>query len=43
LIDQGAVKIDGERIHTYDLERRFVEGRLIQAGKRQFLRVELTG
>jgi len=42
LIDQGAVKIDGERIHTYDLERSLIEGRLIQAGKRQFLRVALT-
>jgi tyrosyl-tRNA synthetase len=39
LIDQGAVKVDGEPVHEYDIDRSLVEGRLIQAGKRQFVRL----
>jgi tyrosyl-tRNA synthetase len=42
MIDQGAVKIDGEPIHVYDHETRFVDQKLIQAGKRQFVRVHVV-
>ena len=39
LIDQGGVRIDGEPVSGYDLPRQQVEGALIQAGKRQFMRI----
>jgi tyrosyl-tRNA synthetase len=39
VIDQGGVKVDGEPLAGYELPRAEVENRLIQAGKRQFLRV----
>jgi len=42
MIDQGGVKIDGERIRAYDAERHLVEDKLIQAGKRTFVRVHLV-
>jgi tyrosyl-tRNA synthetase len=42
MIDQGAVKIEGEPIHVYDHETRFVDNKLIQAGKRQFVRVHVV-
>ena len=39
VIDQGGVKLDGEPLAGYELPRAEVENRLIQAGKRQFLRL----
>ena len=38
LIDQGAVKINGETAREYDIERSRLEGALVQAGKRRFMR-----
>jgi len=38
LIAQGAVKLGGEPVHELDLPRRSLEGALLQAGKRRFLR-----
>jgi tyrosyl-tRNA synthetase len=39
VIDQGGVKADGRSISSYDVETASVEGVVIQAGKRQFLRI----
>ena len=39
VIDQGGVKVDGEALAGYDVDRSTVEGRVIQAGKRNFVRV----
>jgi tyrosyl-tRNA synthetase len=39
VIDQGGVKLDGAPLTAYELPRAEVENRLIQAGKRQFLRL----
>jgi tyrosyl-tRNA synthetase len=39
VIDQGGVKLDGAPLAAYELPRAEVENRLIQAGKRQFLRL----
>jgi tyrosyl-tRNA synthetase len=41
LIDQGGVRLDGEVVSELDLARERLEGALLQAGKRRFLR--LTG
>jgi tyrosyl-tRNA synthetase len=38
LIAQGAVKLDGEPITELDLPRARLEGSLVQAGKRRFMR-----
>lgn len=42
LIDQGAVRIDGEKITTKNLVISEKKGIIIQAGKRRFARVILT-
>jgi tyrosyl-tRNA synthetase len=39
VIDQGGVKLDGAPLSAYELPRSEAENRLIQAGKRQFLRL----
>jgi tyrosyl-tRNA synthetase len=39
VIEQGGVKIDGEPLASFELPRSDVENRLIQAGKRNFLRL----
>jgi tyrosyl-tRNA synthetase len=39
LIAQGAVKIDGEPVNDLDVPRRRLEGSLVQAGKRRFVRL----
>ena len=39
VIDQGGVKVDGEAVSGYDLRREDVEGAVIRAGKRQFVRI----
>jgi tyrosyl-tRNA synthetase len=38
LIAQGAVKIDGEQAAELDIPRATLEGALVQAGKRRFMR-----
>jgi tyrosyl-tRNA synthetase len=38
LISQGAVKIDGEPVFELDVPRARLEGALVQAGKRRFMR-----
>jgi tyrosyl-tRNA synthetase len=38
LIAQGGVKVDGEPVAEIDLPRRRLEGALVQAGKRRFMR-----
>jgi len=39
VIDQGGVKANGRSITSYDVDTASVEGVVIQAGKRQFLRI----
>jgi tyrosyl-tRNA synthetase len=39
LIDQGGVRLDGEVVTELDLSRERLEGALLQAGKRRFLRL----
>jgi tyrosyl-tRNA synthetase len=39
MIDQGGVKADGQAVTSYDLETKTLDGAVIQAGKRQFLRI----
>jgi tyrosyl-tRNA synthetase len=38
LIAQGGVKVDGEPVAELDLPRARLEGALVQAGKRRFMR-----
>ena len=38
LIGQGAVKINGEVVSELDLPRDALDGALVQAGKRRFMR-----
>ena len=38
LISQGAVKIDGEPVYDLDVPRARLEGAVVQAGKRRFMR-----
>jgi tyrosyl-tRNA synthetase len=39
VIDQGGVKADGRVLSSYDVETASIAGEVIQAGKRQFLRI----
>ena len=39
VIDQGGVKADGRVLTSYDIETDSIAGDVIQAGKRQFLRI----
>jgi tyrosyl-tRNA synthetase len=39
LLEQGAVKVDGEVVTALDLPRKRVENALVQAGKRRFVRL----
>jgi tyrosyl-tRNA synthetase len=39
LIQQGAVKLDGERIGTLEMDRAALIGRALQVGKRRFARL----
>ncbi len=41
VIDQGGVKLDGEPVTSYEVDRASLDGAVLQAGKRQFLRVHL--
>jgi len=38
-IDQGAVKVNGEPVHGYDAAAAGLDGAVLQAGKRQFVRL----
>jgi tyrosyl-tRNA synthetase len=40
LIEQGGVKLDGEAVRELDLPRERLEGTVLQAGKRRFVRLE---
>src|ERR671923_437171 len=42
LIAQGGVKVDGEPVADLDLPRARLEGALLQAGKRRFMRLSAT-
>jgi tyrosyl-tRNA synthetase len=39
VIDQQGVKVDGRPVTSYEMARSEVEGAVVQAGKRQFLRI----
>jgi tyrosyl-tRNA synthetase len=39
VIEQGGVKVDGEPVHDLELPAERLRGALVQAGKRQFLKV----
>jgi tyrosyl-tRNA synthetase len=39
VIDQGGVRVNGTAVSTYEVPRQDVEGAVIRAGKRQFVRV----
>jgi tyrosyl-tRNA synthetase len=39
VIDQGGVSADGRRLDSYDVAARELDGRVLQAGKRRFLRL----
>jgi tyrosyl-tRNA synthetase len=41
VIEQGGVKIDGEPVHDLELPAERLRGTVVQAGKRQFLRVSV--
>jgi tyrosyl-tRNA synthetase len=41
-IDQGGVKIAGEAVAAYEIPGSAVDGAVVQAGKRQFVRVRLV-
>lgn len=39
LIDQGAVTVDGEPIGTYETSKSLLQGKVLRAGKRRFVRL----
>jgi tyrosyl-tRNA synthetase len=39
VIDQGGLRVDGEALRSYEISREAVEGRVMQAGKRRFVRL----
>jgi tyrosyl-tRNA synthetase len=41
-IDQGGVKVNGEPVSSYDLDSSSLDGAVVQAGRRQFVRVHLV-
>ena len=41
-IDQGGVKVNGEPVAAYDLDPAALDGAVVQAGRRQFVRVHLV-
>ena len=41
-IDQGGVRLNGDPVTDYDVARAALDGALVQAGKRQFVRVHLA-
>ena len=41
-IDQGGVKVNGDPVTGYELSAQALDGALVQAGKRQFVRVHLA-
>jgi len=41
LIDQGGVKIDGEKVLSNDMEVKLVDGMIVQVGKRRFVKVKM--
>jgi tyrosyl-tRNA synthetase len=41
VIEQGGVRIDGEPVHDLELPSERLRGALVQAGKRQFLKVSV--
>jgi tyrosyl-tRNA synthetase len=41
-IDQGGVRVNGEPVASYDLEPAVLDGSVVQAGRRQFVRVHLV-
>jgi tyrosyl-tRNA synthetase len=41
-IDQGGVRVNGEAVAAYDLEPAALDGSVVQAGRRQFVRVHLV-
>ena len=41
-IDQGGVKVNGEPVASYDLDPALLDGAVVQAGRRQFVRVDLV-
>jgi tyrosyl-tRNA synthetase len=41
-IDQGGVRVNGEPVASYEVPRDALDGALVQAGKRQFVRVHLA-
>jgi tyrosyl-tRNA synthetase len=41
-IDQGGVRLNGEPVAGYDLEPAALDGSVVQAGRRQFVRVRLV-
>jgi tyrosyl-tRNA synthetase len=41
-IDQGGVKLNGEPVSGYDVDAATVDGAVLQAGKRLFLRLHLA-
>ena len=42
LIEQGAIRLDGERCIHLTYARKDVDGRILSKGKREFRRVRLT-
>jgi tyrosyl-tRNA synthetase len=42
LIGEGAVRVNGDAIGAYDLPRTSLEGALVQAGKRRFVRLTVA-
>jgi len=41
-IDQGGVKVNGEPVPAYDLDPALLDGAVVQAGRRQFVRLHLV-
>jgi tyrosyl-tRNA synthetase len=38
-IDEGGVKVNGERPAAYEIDANVLDGALVQAGKRQYIRL----
>jgi len=43
VVDQGGVSVDGRKLETYDVPLDALDGAVLQAGKRRFLRIRRGG
>jgi tyrosyl-tRNA synthetase len=43
VIEQGGVKVEGQPVEEFEIDARGLDGKLVQAGKRNFVRLRVSG